>query len=99
MCVCVCVRARVCVCVCVKDLQGESCKQSWQSHYKFRFSIFAASSVILLSYVHEDTGRLSDFTEIRESHFTAQSLRVLFQEISLEKIFNSLKGINIFGRI
>ena len=24
----------------------------------------------------------SDFTEIRESHFTAQSLRVLFQEIS-----------------
>ena len=40
----------------------------------------------------------SDFNEIRESHFTVQSLRVLFQEISLEKIFN-LKDINIFHRI
>ena len=41
----------------------------------------------------------SDFIEIRESHFTGQSLRVLFQEISPEKIFNFLKEINIFGKI
>ena len=39
----------------------------------------------------------SDFTEIRESHFTAKSLRMLFQGISPEKIFNFLKEINIFG--
>ena len=41
----------------------------------------------------------SDFIEIRESHFTAQSQCVLFQEISPEKIFNFLKEINIFGKI
>ena len=35
--------------------------------------------------------------EIRQSHFTAQSLPELFQEISPEKIFNFLKVINIFG--
>ena len=29
----------------------------------------------------------SDFIEIRESHLTVQSLRVLFQDISPEKIF------------
>ena len=41
----------------------------------------------------------SDLIEIRESHFTAQSLRVLFQ-ISPEKIFfNLLKEINICGNI
>ena len=40
-----------------------------------------------------------DFTEIRESHFTAKSLRMLFQDISPEKIFNFLKEINIFGKI
>ena len=39
----------------------------------------------------------SDF-EIRESHFTAKSLRMLFKDISPEKIFNFLKGINIFGK-
>ena len=39
----------------------------------------------------------SDFIEIRESHFTAKSLRVLFKDISPEKIFNFLKEINIFG--
>ena len=33
----------------------------------------------------------SDFIEMRESHFTAQSLRMLFQDISPEKIFNFLK--------
>ena len=33
----------------------------------------------------------SDLIEIRESHFTAQSLCVLFQEISPEKIFYFLK--------
>ena len=41
----------------------------------------------------------SDFIEIREYHFTAQSLRVLFREISPEKIFNFLKEFNIFGNI
>ena len=41
----------------------------------------------------------SDFIEIRESHFTAKSLHVLFQDISPEKIFNFLKEINIFGKI
>ena len=40
----------------------------------------------------------SDFNEIRETHFTAQSQRVLFQEI-LEEVFNLLKDINIFDRI
>ena len=33
----------------------------------------------------------SDFIEIRESHFTAKSLCMLFQDISPEKIFNFLK--------
>ena len=41
----------------------------------------------------------SDLIEIRESHFTAQSLRVLFQDISPEKMFNFLKEINIFGKV
>ena len=35
----------------------------------------------------------SDFIEIRESHFTAKSLHMLFQDISPEKILNSLKEI------
>ena len=39
----------------------------------------------------------SDLIEIRESHSTAQSLCVLFQEISPEKVFNFLKEINILG--
>ena len=39
----------------------------------------------------------SDFIEIRESHFTATSLRVLFKDISPEKVFNFLKESNIFG--
>ena len=38
----------------------------------------------------------SDFIEIRESHFTAKSLRMLSQDILPEKIFNFLKEINIF---
>ena len=33
----------------------------------------------------------SDFIEKRESHFTAKSLRMLFQDISPDKIFNVLK--------
>ena len=41
----------------------------------------------------------SDFIEMRESHFTSQTLRMLFQDISPEKIFNFLKEINIFGKI
>ena len=41
----------------------------------------------------------SDFIEIRESHFTAKSLCMLFQDILPEKIFNFLKEINIFGKI
>ena len=41
----------------------------------------------------------SDFIEIRESHFTAKPLRMLFKDISPEKIFNFLKEINIFGKI
>ena len=41
----------------------------------------------------------SDCIEIRESHFTAKSLRRLFQDISPEKIFNFLKEINIFRKI
>ena len=40
----------------------------------------------------------SDLTEIRQNHFTAQSLRELFQEILREKIFNFLKEINIFWK-
>ena len=38
----------------------------------------------------------SDLIEIRESHFTAESLRVLFQDFSPVKIFTFLKAINIF---
>ena len=41
----------------------------------------------------------SDFIEIREGHFTAKSLRMLFKDISPEKIFNFLKEINIFGKM
>ena len=40
----------------------------------------------------------SDFIEKRESHFTAKSLRMLFQDISPEKIFYFLKEINLFGK-
>ena len=40
----------------------------------------------------------SDFIEIRESHFTAKSLRMLFQDISPEKIFNFLKEISTLGK-
>ena len=40
----------------------------------------------------------SDFIEIRESYFTAKSLRMLFKDISPEKIFNVLKEINNFGK-
>jgi len=39
----------------------------------------------------------SDLIEIRESHFTAQSLCMLFQDIPPE-IFYFLKEINIFGK-
>ena len=39
-----------------------------------------------------------DFIEIRESHFTAKSLRMLFKDISPEEIFNFLKEIYIFGK-
>ena len=35
---------------------------------------------------------------MRESHFTGKSLRMLFQDISPEKIFNFLKEINVFGK-
>ena len=38
----------------------------------------------------------SDFIEIRESHFTAKSLRMLFKDISPEKIFNYLKDFFFF---
>ena len=41
----------------------------------------------------------SDFIEIRESHFTAKSLRMLFQDILPERIFNFLKERNNFGKI
>ena len=41
----------------------------------------------------------SDLIEIRESHFTAQSLHVLFEDISHEKSFNFLKEIKKFGKI
>ena len=33
----------------------------------------------------------SDLIKIRESYFTAQSLRVLFQEISTDKIFELIE--------
>ena len=39
----------------------------------------------------------SDFIEIREGHFTAKSLRMLFKDISPENIITFLKEINIFG--
>jgi len=41
----------------------------------------------------------SDFIEIRESHFTAKSLCMLFQDISPEKILNILTEINVSGKM
>ena len=41
----------------------------------------------------------SGLIEVRESHCTVQSLRMLFQEISPEKIFNFLKEIDVSGEI
>ena len=41
---------------------------------------------------------LLSFDFLTEGHFTAKSLRMLFQDISPEKIFNFLKEINIFGK-
>ena len=38
------------------------------------------------------------FIEMIESQFTAQSLHMLFQDISTEKIFYFLKEINMFGK-
>ena len=35
---------------------------------------------------------------MRERDFTAQSLPVLFRDVSPEKIFNVLKAVNILGR-
>ena len=40
----------------------------------------------------------SDFIEIRESYFTAKSLRMLFKDISPEFFFYFLKEMNIFGK-
>ena len=40
-----------------------------------------------------------DFIEIRESHFTANSLRMLFQDISPRDDFYFLEEINIFGEV
>ena len=39
-----------------------------------------------------------DFIEIRESHFTAKSLHMLFQDILPEKIFNFLKKNQYFWK-
>ena len=41
----------------------------------------------------------SDFMETRESHFTAPSLRTLFQEMELQQIFNFQKEINTFNTV
>ena len=41
----------------------------------------------------------SDFIEIRESHFTAKSLRMLFKDISPEKIFNFWKKLIFLEKI
>ena len=41
----------------------------------------------------------SDFTETRERCFPARSLKILFEDISLDYIFEYLKEINIFGRL
>ena len=41
----------------------------------------------------------SDFIEMRHSHFTAQSLRVLFQDTSPEKSFFNFQKVNVFGKI
>ena len=40
----------------------------------------------------------SDLIEIRQSHFTARSLRELFQEISPEKIFNFFERDQYFWK-
>ena len=41
----------------------------------------------------------SDFIEIRESHFTAKSLRMLFKDISPEKNINFLKFEIVFSYV
>ena len=41
----------------------------------------------------------SDLMEIRERHFTAQSLWIILHNTSLNDIFNFLKEVDIVGRL
>ena len=41
----------------------------------------------------------SDLIEIRERHFTAQSLWIVLHNTSSNNIFNFLKEVDIFGRL
>ena len=65
-------------------------------YYSFLFIVRShqcASDVMNFLTIEHVWLTCSDLIEIRESHFTAQSLHVLFQDISLEKSFNFLKEI------
>ena len=42
---------------------------------------------------------MSNVFRLGKSHFTAQSLRKIFQDISAERIFNFLSEGNIFGKM
>ena len=63
----------------------------------YRYYSVLVITVVVINGLHCILLTCSDFIEIRESHFTAKSLRMLFKDISPEKIFNFLKEINIFG--
>ena len=41
----------------------------------------------------------SDFIEARKRHFTARSLRILFEDASLDYLFNHTKEINVFAKL
>ena len=41
----------------------------------------------------------SDLTEIREKHFHANSLRILFRDVSLGSIYDFLKEISVFNKL
>ena len=40
--------------------------------------------------------RCSDLTDLTEKYFRANSMRMLFRDVSLDSIFDFLKEINVF---
>ena len=46
-----------------------------------------------------DVMGVSDFVEVREGHFAAGTLRVLFGDVSPEEFFSFSKEISVFGKV